>query len=282
MCAFDNKNWQVQQWGVIPWRGKVKFDKMGRDVVYLPVYNFKSGIQSAGYPIMVNPDGTLRELIPDTLRFDTITINRKYSHHIGLLVNGADMEKSRFEASNNKNFSKVEYSVEVENSPWIWFDSLDINTDKEYRYYNPNRNCQVAEIEFVSDDSVIREFANLFSSEKDFDKNEIIKTFDNDGLTYYRSKENDSWIGVDFGRKVSIDKIRYLPRNDDNNVWIGDEYELVSWDGEGWNSLGRQKATTHTLTYNNVPHNALLLLHNRTKGVEERPFTMEDGKQVWW
>ena len=85
-----------------------------------------------------------------------------------------------------------------------------------------------------------------------------------------------------FGKKVNIDKIKYLPRNDDNNVWVGDEYELVFWNGDGWKSLGRRSAITHSLNYTNVPGNALLLLHNLTKGVEERPFTIEDGKQVWW
>ena len=36
------------------------------------------------------------------------------------------------------------------------------------------------------------------------------------------------------------------------------------------------------LEYDNVPDNALLLLRNLTKGKEERIFTYEDGKQVWW
>ena len=31
-----------------------------------------------------------------------------------------------------------------------------------------------------------------------------------------------------------------------------------------------------------VPDNALLLLHNTTKGKEERIFTYENKKQVWW
>ena len=285
LCAFDNKSWQPQQWGEISWNDEVIFESMGRDVVYLPVYNFKDGLQSAGYPIMVNPDGTLKELIPDTLNIDTITINRKYPHHIGLLVNGAEMEKSRFEASDTKDFSKIEYSVEIEKSPWVWFDSLDIVSDKEYQYWrynNPNNHCQVAEIEFISKGKKISEFNKVYSSSKEYDPKELLKTFDNDGLTYYRSDNRNSWIAVDFGEKQRIDKIRYLPRNDDNNVWIGDEYELVYWNGDNWRSLGRQVANTYNLTYQNVPKNSLLLLHNLTKGVEERIFTMENGKQVWW
>ena len=36
------------------------------------------------------------------------------------------------------------------------------------------------------------------------------------------------------------------------------------------------------LHFDNVPDNALLLLHNTTKGKEERIFTYENKKQVWW
>ena len=234
---------------------------------------------------MVNHEGTLKEIITDTVNIDNIKINRKQPHHIGLLVNGAEMEKSRFEASNNKSFSKIEYSVEIEKSPWVWFDSLDIVSDKEYQYWrynNPNNHCQVAEIEFISKGKKISEFNKVYSSSKEYDPKELLKTFDNDGLTYYRSDNRNSWIAVDFGEKQRIDKIRYLPRNDDNNVWIGDEYELVYWNGDNWRSLGRQVAKTYSLTYQNVPKNSLLLLHNFTKGVAERIFSIQDGKQVWW
>lgn len=52
------------------------------------------------------------------------------------------------------------------------------------------------------------------------------------------------------------------------------------WD-EKWISLGRRIAEEFYLDYE-VPRNALLWLRNCTKGVEERIFTIEKGKQVWW
>ena len=36
------------------------------------------------------------------------------------------------------------------------------------------------------------------------------------------------------------------------------------------------------LQFTNVPHDALLLLRNKTRGTDIRPFTYEEGKQVWW
>ena len=91
-------------------------------------------------------------------------------------------------------------------------------------------------------------------------------------------------MGLDLGRSVELSALCYLPRTDDNFIREGEEYELCYWDGDGWASLGRQtgRRATQELVYDNVPGNVLLLLHNHTKGKEERIFTYENGKQVWW
>ena len=75
----------------------------------------------------------------------------------------------------------------------------------------------------------------------------------------------------------------YLTRSDDNFIREGELYELYYWDGD-WISLGQRTGSRKLqyLTYDNIPENALLLLRNLTKGQEERIFTYEDGRQVWW
>ena len=107
--------------------------------------------------------------------------------------------------------------------------------------------------------------------------------FDGNPLTYFSEFDlNGAWVGLDLGSPQLIDSIRFLPRNDDNNIRIGDEYELVYWDKGQWVSLGKQIAEDYMLHYTNVPENALYLLHNLSRGKEERIFTYENGKQIWW
>lgn len=85
----------------------------------------------------------------------------------------------------------------------------------------------------------------------------------------------------DLGKETSISRIDFSPRNDDNFIWPGDEYELFYHDGtNGWKSLGRQTATTRVLKCR-VPHNALLWLRNLTKGHEEQVFIIRNNKQVF-
>jgi hypothetical protein len=87
---------------------------------------------------------------------------------------------------------------------------------------------------------------------------------------------------MDFGKAVSMEKIIYTPRSDGNCIEIGDEYELVFWREGKWKSLGKQKATDVTITFEHCPTNALFLLHDLTKGKDERIFTYKNGMQVWW
>ena len=85
---------------------------------------------------------------------------------------------------------------------------------------------------------------------------------------------------VEFPEPVS--RLYFVPRTDDNYIHPGDSYELFYHDGaEGWKSLGRREATESRLEYA-VPRNAVLWLRNHTRGKEERPFTLKEGKQMWW
>ncbi len=109
------------------------------------------------------------------------------------------------------------------------------------------------------------------------------KVFDGDILTGFEGDSPDGhWIGMKFNKPDKIGRIRYIPRNDGNCIEVGDEYELIQWQNCGWESLGKQVATANILKYKEIPSGGLYVLHNLTKGHEERIFTYEDGKQVWW
>jgi len=80
---------------------------------------------------------------------------------------------------------------------------------------------------------------------------------------------------------VDISIPKKYPVKDDNEIQLGEKYELFYWDN-GWESLGVKVSTGTTIRYSNVPEGALLLIHKIDKGIEERIFTYENGKQIWW
>lgn len=61
----------------------------------------------------------------------------------------------------------------------------------------------------------------------------------------------------------------------------GAEYELFYWQ-DGWHSVGKQVATTEPLKFENVPADRLYWLVETSSNREERIFTYENGRQIWW
>ena len=80
----------------------------------------------------------------------------------------------------------------------------------------------------------------------------------------------------------ALERIVYTARGDGNTIDIGDTYELFYWNGQGWSSLGKQEAANICLRFRNVPSGGLYWLRDLSKGKEERIFTYEQGRQVWW
>ncbi|MBC8180744.1 transglutaminase domain-containing protein [candidate division KSB1 bacterium] len=62
---------------------------------------------------------------------------------------------------------------------------------------------------------------------------------------------------------------------------LGRNYELYYWQ-EKWVSLGKKAASHKPLTFDKVPADGLYWLVAEGSRKDERIFTIEDGKQIWW
>ena len=56
----------------------------------------------------------------------------------------------------------------------------------------------------------------------------------------------------------------------------------MMWKDDQWISLGRKYADRPSVTFSNIPEGGLFLLKDITKGNDERIFTYEGDRQVWW
>ena len=160
----------------------------------------------------------------------------------------------------------VFHNVESVNSP---------NSYRYVRYVSPKESEGVlAEVFFYGEKGELI----AVPSESSIDKVEL--SLDRIALT--RPDYRTGFIqGYDLGSPQKIISISYLPWNDDNFVFPGHDYELFYFN-LGWISLGRKTAHDYELIFENVPQNSLLYLKDYTTGSEERPFTYEGGKQIWW
>ena len=297
LSNFNNRDWIPVHWGKIQARGhaplskesKVVFTKMGKDVAYLPVYYDRNGIQPAAEPFILTKDGEIEKLIPDHSKTQTLILTRKF--RLGNVPKkGELLLGGRFQVANKEDFSDSLTVYVVNDIPEIRYNPVELDLNKPYRYFRfvslPNlMGGEISEIEVYQKENGLklsgRVLGNRNSALRGWEPENV---FDGDPLTSYQCMWGDiGWVGLDFGKPVNIATFRYLPRNDDNFIKEGELYELFYWDNHQWNSLGQQIGTSKQyLEYVNAPTNALFWLRNLTKGKEERIFTYEDGRQVWW
>ena len=287
LCCFDDKDWVAVAGGRR--RGaKAVIADMGYPAVYLPAYYADGVLTPAQYPVLVDSSAVQHILRPDKGSLRTVRLKRKFMDLRARQF--ADMMKGgRFELADNAYFRNARV-IALPDSIGYNFQTLEIGGDR-YRYVRyvpkPGTTGDISEIEvYGADEPYTKLKGKTIGNYRCADmQHPMSNASDGDALTYATCMKSqpDAWTGVDLGTPVSVDKICFLPRSDDNFIRGGEEYELCYWDGR-WVSLGRQTGDrwSQELVFDNVPDNALLLLHNLTRGKEERIFTYEEGRQIWW
>ncbi len=193
-----------------------------------------------------------------------------------------------FEGSNRRDFLDRDTLFVIKQKPYRLNTTVESWTDKKYRFVRyigaENTNCNVAEVVFYGDNDTVPLKGKIIGTSGCYQRDgshEYTNVFDGKTWTSFDYiKGTGGWAGLDLGIPAAIRKIVYTPRNRDNYIRPGDVFELFYCDGD-WKSGGEIQATSDSLVFHNIPRNALLLLCNYTRGVQERIFVYENGVQDW-
>lgn len=258
----------------------LKGDDIGEGILYLPCF-YNNGIIPASAPVIVSNKG-LRFLKPQEEKEDVV-LKRKYPRLARISTFAGYMTGGIIEIANNVDFSDAEVLHYIYDRPLSRLQKIAVS-DKNFRYIRfrkPSGIFSIAELQVFDKDGKQIKGKGIMDASLSSVVN-ISNFYDNNTLSFFEiSKGINLWVGIDLGKKQKVSEIAFCPRNDDNDISSGDTYELLYWNDQ-WISLGKQIAYGHELTYTNVPKGALLWLRDLTKGREERPFTYENGKQIWW
>lgn len=273
LCVFNNRQWEpiaITSYS----KTNIRFPKMGRNVLYLPIYYRGKLKHSLNYPFTVDNTGNIKYLRPCNDKKTEITLTRKYPIKKIVYDYYETLDKLIIEGSNCPNMGFD--TLCCLDTKKCGTASFKLSSKTHYQYYRLSNNKQepahIAEI-YLLDKNGIR--TNSVSP-LDFSE-----AFDNNPLSYIVLRENEK-ILINLNRPTFVDKIIYSPRSDGNWIYPGNTYELLYYDIDGWHSLGKQVAKDCKLYYNNLPSDALYWLRNLTTGIEERPFSLENGKIRFW
>lgn len=265
-------------------RGKANFDNLGDSVIYLPTFYKNEVEQEVGRPFFINGETETIWISSDEHRMDELILRRKYPLFGNWPAMWHKMEGAKIEVSATKDFRNPTTIHAINETPMglLCFE-IDPAIDVKYIRYvcPPGSRTPIAEFRVFDERNeqvpIVETMGYKIEDEM------VSLAFDNNVLTSASTKEEAYWIGakLEEANPKRISRVEIIPKNDGNFIDAGDRYHLYYFDGE-WILLGEQVASSNLLTYNNAPSGTLFLLKNLSKGREERVFTMEEGRQVWW
>lgn len=288
LCCYDDNNWIPVCWS-IPRKKQALFTKVGVNMLYLPAYYENGAIIPAGNAFILKENGELKCLSEEANKKEiSATFYSKTPYRLHTALQAAGTVGTRFSVCNKKDLSDSLNVYTIEKLPF-YEDSFKIPTNKKYRYlvcdFQNTPAFQdaysIAEIKIFGKNR--QQLERKLTGTKGISDNKLENAMDEDRVSFYQpdKSEKRQYIVFDLGQPREIEKVEFYPRSDDNRIVTGELYELFYWDKK-WISLGRQYGKENRLAFHNIPQNALFRIHNHTRGKEHRPFTYEEGKQVWW
>lgn len=292
IAVFDNRDWKPAWWGTLQ-DSVMCFGNMASDVLYMGCYYVKGRLLPATAPFVLHSDGRVEEAGALQGGVQSMHLERKYP--IFRRVSGymGYIKWSQVEASGFSDFRDTTRLFVVDFVPDKYKDTVVLRPHEPQRYVrwhaNPKSTGDVAEVEFYGrkdgDGPEIRLTGALYGFPEiiENDLHPYTDAVDGNPETYFAKRKNsEGWVAMDLGEPYTVTRLRFCPRSDTNFILIGDTYELCYWQQDHWVSCGTQTARDQWLDYDGVPSGGLYLLHNLTRGSEERIFTYDEGQQVFW
>lgn len=285
ICVFDNRNWVPVFYGNIS-SGKVRFKSMGRGIVYIAALYEKGKIVPFGNPFVITQNGEVKDIVYNTKKKIKMTLLRKYPFMGAQDFFNSRMNGGQFQGANKADFSDCVtlYTHKgITNGNWYNIPVKKMSEFKYLRYIGAKGSfCNINELEFYDMKGKKIEGTIIGTQGESWCPKE--KVFDGDILTGFGGNSPDgNWVGLKLTKPESVSRIKYIGRNDGNGIEKGDKYELYCWHPKGyWRLIASQTAIANVLHFNNIHPEGLYILKDVTKGKEERIFTYENGKQIWW
>lgn len=284
LCVFDrNRQWAPVANGIFNDNKEVLYKDLGVNVLYMAATKKENEITPINYPFYIDYNKKIHFFKPKESVQDSVILTRKYG-----LSSPRNMSKIKwlkslnggfFEGANDVKFKNPKTLYQISSLQSTQITKIELNLKEKFKYVRFNSNGQ---------ESFLAKLA-FYDNRDNQLKGNVIKennltliwengAYDDDPLSLSGGK--NFTLGLNFNEPKSIGFLEFQPRNDDNHINVGEDYELFYWD-KYWKSLGEQKAKD-TVLYYDVPENSLLWLKNLTKGKEEHVFMIDKNKKQKW
>jgi hypothetical protein len=284
-CVMGIREWVPVGYGKAG-RNSVVFRSLGTGNVYLPAYFRNGRLEPLAVPCLLNVDGSLIFLNPDTFHTRNLEIPYVAYPRSDLEEYKASFIGATIEASNDKGFKISDTLCRINEMREPGTSRMGIRTTSKYRYVRfkiPRNKIKLNELKFIDRNG--NEISGKLICSHPRDHIAFERLIDGNLLTgsdFNKLADSDDglWLGYDFERQVELSAFEFYftfnARVRKNGI-----YELFYWNSD-WRSLGKKVSDSTKISFENVPENALLYIKIHDTNTQSRIFTYSDGKQHWW
>ena len=297
MC-FDNTDWTPVCQGKISVSGRhAKFRAIGKNIVYLPVLTFGGRSMMPCDPFVVRDDGSI-SLLHRQKTTHTVTARLKYPFRTHVELWLSFVRGARMWLSNSPDGSGVRSAVATIGSIPFYTGSAAINVPQgqTFRFLTYDfstvdsitmRRHDIAELSLTDGSGKPIALTWASGNPGTYGHEAATALTDGDLVSYFEENTHSKSQRITFKSARPITQgqytIGYAGRNDGNAVMPGLGYTLLMWDDNGWRRAGHTTAKPDgTAVFAGVPQGALLLMLCDNGGSENRIFTFEGGKQIFY
>ena len=311
LAAFQNRrDLAPVTWGTIDSiRCEAAFANVMPDRLYFPVFYAGKELKTFGDPFWLQKDSLstlgyrLHYFHSDTADCRPVVLTRKFPRKPNMVEVAEKLVGATFCGANQWDFSDSRLLYTITEPPGPFLQDFVVSRPQAYRYYRfkapeeyPHAN--VSWLEFLADTAwgypnvlpatppavlspeqkkeggSVSRWVKLLDAPS-WDKMKWKAEFDGNMQTAPSAYPT---VFLRLKEPQVVSRFRFAPKNADNGIRRGDEYELFCWN-DGWQSCGLTVARYEYLEFPRVPQGALLWLRNYSSGKEELPFVLSDGEQ---
>lgn len=264
-AVYNGKDLYPCSWEKVVDSDKVIFHKLGKEIVYFPIYYNGNKKNIAGYPFKIKRNEEVEYFVPDTNSLQSIKLSRNSYYDIFSITYKISLIGTQIQLSNDPDFTNYELFKEINEVPNT--DSLVINitTPNKYRY-----------VRIIKPTSFNLNKVTLNNAQAD-----------SIPFTVLEAKHNKYLEQLPRGGFYNLKKITLDCKEGYNNLSIniinpiktlkeGQEYELLYFDLSGWKSLGKKYVKDHVAEFDSVPEGAIFWLKDTVKDSMDRIFTIKN------
>ncbi|MBQ3148419.1 MAG: hypothetical protein IJB87_03540 [Alistipes sp.] len=291
LSVFNNSDWTPSDICRIK-RGKANFSKVGLDILYIVMAYRDNILTPISDPFIVGIDKQLHPIKADTTHLQELRLHRKFPA-FGHIYGSNRYKKimgGLIEASNRADFKNAVRMCEFPQNHFLAGET-NVGDSTKYRYWrlcsSSGEPTDFAEVYFYIRDSVSHTRGKLIYPNvpiRDVKTDTPLNVCDGDPLTNFTVENKDGfrWVGYDFGKPVSIERVAYVRRGDGNDICPDDEYELYYWSNDGWKLHEKQIAKNVYLDFVNLPSDGLYFIKGLSRGEQNRTFIYRNNQILWY